>query len=216
MESGDKAAKPTQFNGKGLPMTLEERKRALNETLTIIRTAGYHYEMAKGGAHALPQFPPPAGSRLNCRSAAWVFLKHAHQAGVDGLQPLFFMHAKGGYLVLAVGMYQALGDPPQIQSPAFSGWEFENHYRVRDPQSAIVYDPTFCTASNTGRGNPVGVLATSEKSDPRTFSMTTVYGNRYEVKRQGVQVACRELTHRLVLPACIVDDAKFAPTALSL
>jgi len=197
-------------------MPLADRKKILANILTTIRAAGYHYDLSKGGARANPLFPPPAGSKLNCRSLAWVFMKYANKAGVDGLQPIFFKWAEGGFLVMEAGTYKALREQPQYRGQAFSGWQFDNHYRVKDPQSGVVYDPTFCTASNVGRGNPPGVQATSETTDPKTFSMTTVYGGRYEVATKGVQVSCRELNHNLVLPAYIVDDAKFKPTTLNL
>ena len=189
----------------------------LADILRTIQSAGYHYDLAKGGAHVNPLFPPPAGTKLNCRSAAWLFLRHAKQAGIgDGLQALYYSAPKGGYLIMDLGMYRALSDPPQIQGGAFGGWEFENHYRVKDTKTGIVYDPTFCTASNLGRGNPVGVLATAEQTDAKTFRMTTVYGTRYEVARQGVQVACRELHHHLVPNAYLVSDASFKPTILQV
>jgi hypothetical protein len=188
-------------------MTPGERKTKLNEILKLLQSSGYVYEKSKGGVHGKTQMPPPPGTKMNCESAARIFMQLAKDMGIDNLQPLFFKGGdKGyGYFVPASGKL-ALGCRPEIETPAVKGWEFDNHWRVKDPTTGQIYDPTFGTSGQ----NPAGILGTAMETD-KNFNMTTVYGEKYRVKRQGVRVECTELSKGPPNPKYAVTDASFVP-----
>ncbi|MBN1932483.1 MAG: hypothetical protein JW786_12845 [Desulfobacterales bacterium] len=73
------------------------------------------------------------------------------------------------------------GNRPPVQTAQVSGWEFDNHYRVKDPVINKVYDPTFGTSGNF---NPVGIKCTATEVDfPR---MISIYGEKYKVIRSNI------------------------------
>ncbi|HWN93724.1 MAG TPA: hypothetical protein VNT99_01715 [Methylomirabilota bacterium] len=194
-------------------MTIPERKKKLEDNLELLQTSQYRYDLSKTAVNGKVQMPPPPGTGMSCGSAARIFMQLAADMGIDGLQSLYYTapHGSGGYFVLDRGSDKALGDPPQISGAAFKGWEFENHYRVKDPQTNIIYDPTFGTSSADPTGNPAGYKATSEITDPKTFTMTSIYGGRYQVKRKGALVETQELNKTPVTAANLIKDSDFTP-----
>jgi hypothetical protein len=196
-------------------MTPAERTQKLVGFLKLLQTSGYKYDLAKTGVHGKMQMPPPPGTGMSCGSAARIFMQLAKDAGIDKLQSIYYTAAQGsgGYFVLDRGSDKALGNAPQIAGTAFKGWEFENHYRVRDPATNAVYDPTFGTSS-AGGGNPPGYKATSETSNPATMEMTSVYAGRYQVTRKGVQVTTVELNKTPVTPTQLISDTSFTPKTM--
>jgi len=194
------------------PMTIPERKQKLGNILELLQTSQYRYDLSKTAVNGKTQMPPPPGTGMSCGSAARIFMQLAKDMGIDGLQSLFYdaPQGTGGYFVLDRGSDHALGNGPQIVGVAFKGWEFENHYRVKDPQTSIVYDPTFGTSSADPGGNPTGYKATSEITDPKTFTMTSIYATRYQVKRKGVMVETQELNKNAVPQTNLILDSDFA------
>ena len=181
--------------------------------LELLQTSQYRYDLSKTAVNGTGQMPPPPGTGMSCGSAARIFMQLAKDMGIDGLQSLYYTAPprSGGYFVLDRGTDTALGEPPQISGAAFKGWEFENHYRVKDPQTGIIYDPTFGTSSADLNGNLPGYKATSEITDPKTFAMTSIYAGRYQVKRTGVQVATVELNQSPVPATQLISDTDFTP-----
>jgi hypothetical protein len=186
-------------------MIPEERKRKLSQILELIQDSGYIYDKSKGGVNGKMQMPPPAGTRMNCESAARIFMQLAMDMGIDGLQALYFKGGDqgNGYFVTA-GNFQALGCQPEINSLVIKGWEFDNHWRVKDTTTGLVYDPTFGTSGQ----NPTGILGTSMETD-RNFNMTTTYGEKYRIRRQGINVEVKELTKAPTNPIYFVTDLMF-------
>lgn len=187
-------------------MTTEERKKKLNQILELLQDSRYIYDKTKGGVHGKAQMPPPPGTHMNCESAARIFMQLAKDMGIDNLLALYFKGGEHGYgyFVPASGKL-ALGCQPEINSPVAKGWEFDNHWRVKDTTTGQIYDPTFGTC---GQQNPVGILGTSMETD-RNFNMTTIYGEKYRVKRQGIRVECTELSKAPPNPKYLVNDSSF-------
>ena len=190
-------------------MTAQERKQKLQQILELLQDSRYVYDKSKGGVHGITQMPPPPGTRMNCESAARIFMQLAKDMGIDNLQALYFKGGDFGYFVPASGRL-ALGCQPEINTLAAKGWEFDNHWRVRDVTAGLIYDPTFGTCGN----NPSGILGTSMVTDA-SFNMTTVYGEKYRIKRQGIRVECTELSKAVVAPKYQVGDPKFTLKAMS-
>ncbi len=199
-----------------MSLTPEERKDKLKRLLDLLQTSRYQYEKVKGRV-GVEQLPPAPGTAMNCESAARIFMQIASDMGVDGLQALYYeataKNGKGdkmGYLVLQERGEKALGNGPEINSRPVVGWEFDNHWRVKDPVTNIIYDPTFGTMSPN---NPKGVLGTEMKTDTN-WTMTTVYGNKYTVVRRGI-AATSTATGTAVLPSHQVSDQNFTMRAMT-
>ena len=200
-----------------MSLTPDERKNKLNRLLELLQTSNYTYSKEKGGI-SLEQLPPPSGSRINCESAARVFMQIAADMGVDQLQAVYYKatatNARGdamGYFVPTNPFVKALGNQPEISNRVLTGWEFDNHWRVKDPITGITYDPTFGTSSPN---NPAGIIGTSMETGTN-FSMTTVYGKKYSVKRQGITVTCEEVSPLPVPSTLLVSDASFTPKLMT-
>jgi len=189
-------------------MTREERKNKLNKILELLQTSGYIYVKSKGGVHGKEQMPPPPGTKMNCESAARIFMQLAIDMGMGlkTLQALFFKGGENGYgfFVPATGKL-ALGCKPEINTQVAKGWEFDNHWRVKDTTTGLIYDPTFGTCGQ----NPSGILGTSMKTD-RNFNMTTIYGEKYCIERQGIIVKCTDLSKTPVDGRYLVHDSSFS------
>lgn len=167
-------------------MTVDERKRKLKSINELLQTSGYVYDLAKSAVD-FRQMPPPSGTRINCEAAARLFCQLALDMGVElkYLQGLHYSskQGSGGYFVPDNnGTYRALGNPAIISGTEFSGWEFSHHWRVQDPVTKIIYDPTFGTSSETG-GNPIGIKCTEESTEvgKRSTTMKSVYGDKYSI-----------------------------------
>lgn len=195
---------------------MKERKDKLNRLLELLQSSRYLYSKEKGGV-GIMQLPPPPGTLMNCESAARIFMQIASDMGVDRLQALYYGAAarnsrgdKMGYLVLQEHNAKALGNGPEINDAGVAGWEFENHWRVKDPVTGIIYDPTFGTSSPN---NLKGIVGT-DMTTGMNFSMTTVYGKKYTVTREGVRVTCR-VASGPVLPNYQVGDGDFLPREMT-
>jgi len=186
-------------------MTTEERQQKLNKILELLQESNYIYDTAKGGMHGKTQMPPPLGTRMNCESAARVFMQLAKDMEIENLQALYFKEDERGYgyFVPANGKL-ALGCQPEINSPVVNGWEFDNHWRVKDITTGQIYDPTFGTSGE----NPIGILGTSMETG-LNFNMKTIYGEKYCIERQGMRVECSELSKALLNQKYLVNDANF-------
>ena len=186
-------------------MTPVERKKKLNQILVLLQDSRYIYDKTKGGVYGKTQMPPPPGTRMNCESAARIFIQLAKDMGIDNLQALYFKGGEHGYgYFVPANDKLALGCQPEINSLVAKGWEFDNHWRVKDTATVQIYDPTFGTSGQ----NPIGILGTSMKTD-RNFKMTTIYGEKYQVKRQGILVECTELSKAPPNQKHLVNDASF-------
>lgn len=190
-------------------MTIEERRGKLGQILDLLQHSGYIYDKAKGGVHGMVQMPPSPGTRMNCESAARIFIQLASDMGMGDLQAIYFKGGEYGYFVPAIGRL-ALGCQPEISTPVARGWEFDNHWRVRDVLTGQVYDPTFGTCDHS----PTGILGTA-MSTGLNFEMTTVYGGKYRIKRQGLRVECTELSKGPVDPKYLVSDTSFVPKPMT-
>jgi len=173
-----------------MSLTQAERKDKLNRLLELLQTSRYSYAKERGRV-GIETLPPAPGTAMNCESAARIFMQIASDMGVDKLQALYFgatrTNKRGdklGYLVLQERGVKALGNGPEINKPPVAGWEFDNHWRVKDPETNIIYDPTFGTSSPM---NLKGIQGT-DMTTGLNFSMTTVYGDKYTITRQGIGV----------------------------
>ncbi len=173
-----------------MSLTPAERKDKLDRLLELLQTSRYQYSKEKGRV-GIDTLPPPPGTSMNCESAARIFMQIASDMGVDGLQALYYgatntnkQGDKMGYFVIQERGVKALGNGPEINKPPIAAWEFDNHWRVKDPVTNVIYDPTFGTSSPL---NLKGVLGTSMDTG-KNFVMTTVYGKKYTITRQGVTV----------------------------
>ena len=183
-------------------MTAAERKQKLEKILDLLQDSGYTYYKPSGGV-ATTQMPPPPGTRMNCESAARVFMQLASDMGVDGLDAYYYQGGTNGYFVPAKGKL-ALGCQPEINTIAAKGWEFDNHWRVKDRTTGVMYDPTFGTSGV----NPEGINAT-DMTTGKNFEMTTVYGKKIQIKRTGVKVECTEISKAPVGAQYIIRDTNF-------
>jgi len=145
-----------------MPQTAMERVALMGNVLGIISTQGYIYDLSKGFS-TWPVVPPPRGTRINCMAAAKLAKRMAEEKhGVEGsFLKLVVAKPKGGFIVPASPGMKALGTTvPGIVSPGFSCWEFDNHYRVKDPQGLNkIYDPIFGTSGNF---NPTGISVSKD------------------------------------------------------
>lgn len=184
-------------------LDVAERTLIMGEVLGEISTAGYIYDLGAGN-HSWAVVPPPRGTRLNCQAAARLAIRMAEDRGVESLQ-VVSTKLKDGFLVQASRGMKAFGNSdPMIQLHNFSGWEFDNHYRVKDPVGGKVYDPTFGTSGNF---NPKGIHCTTETYFKGT-TMVSVYGEKYEVTRTHV-FEVKELKPGPIAPRFVVDDRNF-------
>jgi len=156
----------------------------MGEVLVEIAEGGYIYSLSKGYSQ-WPNLPPPKGTQINCRAAANLAKRLAEEKrGLKGTYLKVISFApKGGFIVLAAPGEKVLGSTePVINTPNLKGWEFDNHYRVQDPEGENkVYDPIFGTSGNL---NPKGILASSPtQSGGSPIKMTTIYGEKYQVTR---------------------------------
>ena len=193
-------------------MTLEERIKKLDSILELLQDSGFIYDKVMGGVTGVTQMPPPSGTKMNCESAARIFMQLAKDMGVpiEELQALYYKAGTNGYFVPA-GTVRALGGMPEINTFAAKGWEFENHWRVRDTVTGTIYDPTFGTKSPM---NPGGILASSMTYD-KSFNMTTVYGEKIQIKRMGIRVECTELNKMPIASKYNLSDANFIAKAMT-
>ena len=162
------------------PLTSSERLAIMGEVILKIQGAGYIYDLQKGASH-WAKIPPPRGTKLNCQAAARLAKEMAEERGVTGLK-IIATKLKDGFFVPSAPGVKALGsNEPPVRTPQVRGWEFDNHYRVKDPVINKVYDPTFGTSGNF---NPEGVKCTSTEVDwPK---MISIYGEKYKIIRSNV------------------------------
>lgn len=193
-------------------MTTEERNKKLSAILELLQSSGYTYDKVMGGVHGQTQMPTPMGTKMNCESAARVFMQLAKDMGVPiaELQALYYKGSDKGYFVPA-NNHRALGDLPEVNTHLIKGWEFDNHWRVKDMVTGTIYDPTFGTKSP---GNLSGIIGTKMEHD-KSFNMTTVYGEKIEIKRMGARIECKELTKMPVGSKYNVTDISFIPKAMT-
>jgi hypothetical protein len=201
-----------------MSLTPAERKDKLNRLLELLQTSRYSYAKERGRV-GIETLPPAQGTAMNCESAARIFMQIAADMGVDRLQALYYeataKNAKGdkmGYFVLQERMAKALGNGPEINKPPVVGWEFDNHWRVKDPDTGIIYDPTFGTSSPL---NLKGILGTSMTTG-KNWEMTTVYGKKYTITRQGVSVTCTVANTPVSATDTVGDEDFLAKTMTGL
>ena len=201
-----------------MPLTVPQRKEKLDRLLNLLQTSNYQYAKEKSGVN-IQQLPPAPGTAMNCQSAARIFMQIASDMGVDRLQALYYeapgKNSRGdkmGYLVLQSRGAKALGHGPEISQHPVVGWEFDNHWRVQDPLTGIIYDPTFGTSSPH---NLMGIVGT-DMSTSTNFDMTTVYGTIYKVVWQGTH-ATTSATGADLSPAAQyqVTDRSFNPKTMT-
>jgi hypothetical protein len=192
-------------------MSNDKRGQNLEKALEVLQESHYIYDLSKGGVNAKEHAPPPYGTRMNCQSAARVFVQIAIDMGMEpgSLQPMLYKNDRFGYFVPARTGLLALGCQPEIDTTAVKGWEFEKHWRVRDTKLGVVYDPTFGTAGND---NPQGILGTSEIVNG--LNMTTVYGEKYRIARINGRVECEEISKTPPGQKYLVSDFHFKPDTL--
>ena len=163
-----------------MPLTNSERQTIMREVILQIQNQGYIYDLGKGASN-WTQVPPPRGTKLNCQSAARLAKEMAELRGVTGLK-IVATNIKDGFFIRVDAGRKALGSSsPPVHTAQVLGWEFDNHYRVKDPMTNTVYDPVFGTSGGT---NLVGVKCTStEVVFPIQIS---VYGKKYNIIRATV------------------------------
>jgi hypothetical protein len=193
-------------------MSDDERQENLKKALQVLRESHYVYDLRKSSVNAMEHAPPPYGTRMNCQSAARVFMQMAIDMGMefDSLQPLLYKNEGFGYFVPAKAGLLALGCRPEIDTTAVKGWEFEKHWRVRDTKTGVIYDPTFGTSGND---NPAGILGTSETVNG--LNMTTVYGEKYRIARIDRRVECEEISRTPADKKYLVSNSHFMPERLA-
>jgi hypothetical protein len=190
-----------------MPPSVAERKKIMSEVLQQIQAAGYVYDLGAGFSN-WANVPPPAGTKLNCQAAARLAQRMGEERGVTGLQ-IVSTKIKDGFFVPADPGRKAFGssDPP-VQTAHVRGWELDNHYRVKDPQTNTVYDPTFGTSGGT---NLVGVKCTSTQVKfPKQIS---VYGGKYKITRTPGGFEAELVSQGPVGVQYKVSDKDYAPTA---
>lgn len=174
----------------------------MGEVLQQIQGAGYIYDLGRG-ASSWVKLPPPRGTRLNCQAAARLAKEMAEQRGVTGLKIVATKIADGFFVPAAAGVKALGGNPPPVNTVHVKGWEFDNHYRVKDTVTGKVFDPTFGTSGNF---NPTGVRCTS--TNVEGMKMISVYGTKYKIIRNAAFEA--ELLSPLpVADKDVVEDADF-------
>ncbi|MDX2441666.1 MAG: hypothetical protein QNK40_14085 [Desulfobacterales bacterium] len=163
-----------------MPPTNSERQTIMREIILQIQNQGYIYDLGAGASN-WAKLPPPPGTRLNCQAAARLAKAMAEERGVDGLK-IVATNIKDGFFIPVDAGRKALGkNNPPVRTAQVWGWEFDNHYRVKDPVTNTVYDPVFGTSGGT---NLVGVKCTSTQV---VFpSQISVYGKKYKIIRTNV------------------------------
>ena len=198
------------------PQNPIERTAIMGDVLAEIRSMGYRYNLTKGfsGWTALP---PPRGTEINCRAAATLAKRLAEEKhGMEGafLKVIGFKPGEGlGFIVVATPGMKALGTTdPEISTVELECWEFDNHYRVVDPNGfQKIYDPIFGTSGNF---NPTGILS-SEKEKSETVGdslrQISVYGEKYRITRGiGFPTKVDVLKPGPIDPKYIVTDLFFS------
>jgi len=161
-----------------------ERSIILAEVMAEIFTKNYRYVLSKGAISSWTSFPPPKGAELNCEACAYLFKWMAEKRGIrDGLR-VVYLRPENGFIVAAAPGLLALGtSEPTIVTDLFRGWEFDNHYRVRDTeQGDKSYDAVF---GSCGVLNPGGIAGTVPVPAPQvpSGSMISDYGKKYRIER---------------------------------
>lgn len=190
------------------------RLKIMGDVLGVISTQGYRYNLSKGFS-GWANLPPPAGTEINCQAAANLAKRLAEeQYGLEGdsLQ-VVSVKPKGGFIVVASPGQKALGTTgPTVDTPQLKCWEFDNHFRVKDPKGFNkVYDPIF---GSSGASNPTGIGASKtytglQKIDGKDW-MVTEYGEKYKVMRCfGAPARVEVLKAGAVTGQYLIDDSKF-------
>jgi hypothetical protein len=171
-----------------MPQSAIERNAIMGEVLAQITSMAYRYNLTKGFS-GWTTLPPPRGTEINCRAAATLAKRLAEEKhGMEGtfLKVIGYTPGQGlGFIVVATPGMKALGTTdPEISTVELKCWEFDNHYRVVDPNGFNkIYDPIFGTSGNF---NPTGILA-SEKEKSETIATSlcqiSVYGEKYRITR---------------------------------
>jgi len=168
---------------------INERIRIMGEILFKIEAGGYTYDL-KQSSSDWDQIPPPAGTKMNCKAAANLAIRMAKAEGIEKGLILVKAEPKNGFFVPVAPGVKALGNnEPPVNDNNVRGWEFSNHYRVKDTNAAKIYDPTFCTSGNF---NPIGLKALNEtktekstKGGKLSIKMISLYGEKYEITRSN-------------------------------
>lgn len=194
-----------------MPKSPNERIALMGHVLAAILKRQYRYNLSKG-FFKWTQLPPPLGTQINCKAAAYLAKRLAEEKwGLEGacLKVVGFA-AKDGFIVPAATGMKALGTTaPEIRTPVLACWEFSNHYRVQDPKGYNkIYDPVFGTSGNF---NPTGILASSPSEvDVKAGVQITEYGEKYRVIRSlSAATKVEVLKQGPVAKKYIVDDALF-------
>ena len=197
-------------------MDVMERSIILAEVMAAIFTKGYRYVLSKGAISSWTSFPPPTGSELNCEACAYLFKWMAEKRGIrEGLR-VVFVKPVNGFIVRAAPGLLALGTTePTITTDLFRGWEFDNHYRVRDTQQGDKsYDAVFGCC---GVLNPDGILGTVAMPAPHVpvGTMVSDYGKKYRIQRSLHQPTSTVLIppmtrDSLIDPQYVLTDANFS------
>ena len=146
---------------------------------------------------------PPPGALMNCQAAA-VLAKHvaAHRLHKGPEKARDKEAVTAELQIVTVGPANDFFVPSKrlafrTREPAVTGevtgWEFDNHYRLRDTTTDEVYDPVFGTGPDD---NPVGYAADKPKTRKRFILFgrsvvkcqqgTSSYGGgKYQVTRMG-------------------------------
>jgi hypothetical protein len=187
----------------GPPLNPMQRQNVMRGVLQDIQNAGYVYDLGAGAAN-WPKVPPPRGTHLNCQAAARLAKRMGEERGVNNLR-LVATNIQGGFFIPAdVGRKALGGNNPPVQTPQVRGWEFDNHYRVKDSSTGTVYDPVFGTNGGT---NLVGVKCTSEQVNfPNQIS---VYGGKYKITRTGVGFQAELVSNRPIRVEHQVSDKDY-------
>ena len=165
----------------------EDRHGQLVSIMNLIHEKGYIYDLNKSSTSWL-ELPPPPGTKLNCKSAAILMKRIAEQQGIENIKIVQTKIEKGFFVPSEPGI-KALGTTdPMVITTAVCGWEFDNHFRVKDCKTNIIYDPIFWTSGTT---NPDGIRCTSSAVEDSYIlfffsqgkAFVSVYGDKYEITR---------------------------------
>jgi hypothetical protein len=108
----------------------------------------------------------------------------AEKRGVRSGLRVVSVRPEGGFIVSAAPGLLALGTTePTVVTELFRGWEFDNHYRVRDTEQGDKgYDAIF---GSCGALNPDGIVGTVQEPAPQLprGTMSSDYGKKYRIQR---------------------------------
>ena len=140
---------------------------------------------------------------MNCQAAACLAKVMAENRGITELK-IVTTNIKDGFFVPSAQGIKALGNnEPPVRTAQVMGWEFDNHYRVKDLVINKVYDPTFGTSGNF---NPAGVRCTSTQVEfPK---MISIYGEKYKIIRSHIFEA-QLLSQTQVSGIYLVEDKDY-------